>query len=108
MKVVYAPHFEDESRQQGCTTANINAGKRVAELFAQNDDRIEADEVQVTKHPKFRSWYRLKVRGQQIRVAVELYEDQGEKVILVHAVLPRYSETYDDIKTLWKQHRARV
>lgn len=109
MKIVYAPHFEEDSRNQGCTTANINAAKRLVELFAQNDDRIDADEVEVTKHPKYRSWYRLKLRGQQIRIVVELYIDaDGERVVLAHAVLPRYSETYEDVKALWKQRRTRL
>jgi hypothetical protein len=105
MQIEYAPHFEEESRTQGCNSAIIRAGQRVAELYADDDDRVDVREVEQTKTPKFRSWYRLKIHGQQIRVAVELV---AEDTVLVHAVLPRYTDTYDEIQALWKKHRTQL
>ncbi len=107
----YPPHFEDESKALGASADQIRAGKRLAELYAENDPLVDAKEVAVTaQNPKFRPWLRLKSERMTVRTVIERVVDvsTSDETIVVHAVLPRWSETYDEIKALWKKYRSRV
>jgi len=47
---------------------------------------------------------RLKAPAASVRVIAEIDGDR----LVVHAVLPRWAETYDEVVELWKVHRTRI
>jgi hypothetical protein len=60
-KLEYPPHFEQESKALGATADQLRAGKRLAELYAENNPLVDAKEIVTTaQNPKFRAWQRLK------------------------------------------------
>ena len=110
MKIVYAPHFEAESKALGATADNIRAGTRLMELVAEKSSLISVEMIQATNtNPHFRPWQRVKAERSAIRVVFEATSDvSGDDVFLVHVVAPRFSDTYEEIKALWKQYRTRI
>lgn len=106
--VGFAPHFEAESKRLGASTTHLAAGRRLAELYAEENSLVDIRDIEVTLHPKFYPWQRLKERRFTIRIIVEqIIDDQGNEIITVHCVLPRASDTYDEVEALWKQFRTR-
>jgi len=107
--VVFAPHFEEESKRLGATPTHISAGRRLAQLYAEENELAEIKDIEVTRHPKFYPWQRLKEKRFTVRVIVEqIIDDQGNETITVHCALPRWSDTYDEVKALWKKYRTRI
>lgn len=107
MDIFYAPYFEIASSQAGCHAAEIAAGRRTAELYADPESANLID-IQLIKSTSnrgpFRPWLRLKAPAAQVRVIVEM----DGNTLVVHAVLPRWAETYDEVVELWKIHRTRL
>jgi hypothetical protein len=99
--VVYAPHFEEASKALGATLANIAGGQSLVRLYEEKSPLVDIRDVEVTNHPKFYPWQRLKERRFTVRVIVErVTDDQDNETITVQCVLPRWSDTYDEVLTL--------
>jgi hypothetical protein len=107
LEIVYAPYFEEESIKAGCRSSEIAAGRRTAELYADAATTLQVDtqliKATVNRGP-FRPWIRLKAPASNVRVIVERAGD----TLVVHAVLPRWAETYEEVVDLWKQYRTRI
>lgn len=65
--------------------------------------RISVIKTTLIKGP-FHPWYRLKVKRGILRIIVEFIRDD---VMLVHAIIPRWDNTYDEALDLWKHYRRR-
>jgi hypothetical protein len=99
-----AVHCKDESRKAGATDAQYKAGIQLVKEALADMSRVDARQIEVTKHESYRVWWRLKMKNApavSYRVIVEI---TGQEVI-VHVVLPRSSSTYDEVEKLWKTHR---
>lgn len=107
MEVVYAPHFVEASQSYGCRDHEIRSGRSVADVFAAGNihGTIQPSVIVSTRdRGPFYPWHRLKVRRGTMRVIVDFLD---ENTMLVHAVIPRWTETYDEALDLWKRYRRR-
>jgi len=77
-KVEHPSHFEEESRALGATPDHIRAGKRLVELFLEDNPLVDAKEIAVAaQNPKFRAWLRLKSERMTVRVVIERLDDSA-------------------------------
>jgi len=110
VKIIEAPHFQEESKAQGATKENIKAAYSIVE--AALDGRLDLVDVEIvratSKEPDYRPWIRLKGKKSIVRIAAERYKDGDDLVILLHTVIPRDEHTYEIIEALWKKHRSKL
>jgi hypothetical protein len=102
-----ADYAREESRKAGATRAQFKAGITLVKEALHTLDRIDYAEIEVTKHPDFAVWLRLKWSVGQAASFRAIVELQGDAAIL-HVVLPRTSSTYDEVEALWKKHRTQL
>jgi hypothetical protein len=102
-----ATYCERQSRLAGTTDHQYRAAVKLVEEALGDMRRVDAREIAVTKQDGYRVWWRLKLKGApstQYRAIVEIRETD----VVLHAVLPRCSSTYETVRKLWWQHRRRV
>jgi hypothetical protein len=105
-----AAYFEEVSKRFGATLESIKAGRRMVELVLEaREDLVRVDLVDQTITEGYRSWQRIKGPKFSVRTITESWTDpNGDAIILIHAVIPRDSNTYNEVEELWKQHRQRI
>jgi hypothetical protein len=67
--------------------------------------RVDVREIEITKHENYLSWWRLKLKNAPsvtYRAVIEITETE----VKLHIVLPRSSQTYEEVKELWEKHRT--
>lgn len=102
-----AEYCQAESRKAGTNDAQYKSAIQLVKEALVDMKRIDAREIEVTKHPNYRVWWRLKLKNAPAityRAIVEIAEDG----VTLHLVLPRSSSTYDEVEKLWKTHRTEL
>ena len=102
-----ASYCEKQSRLAGTTNNQYRAAVKLVQEALRDMGRVDAREIEVTKQTGYRVWWRLKLKNApsiQYRAIVEIRESD----VVLHAVLPRCSSTYDVVRQLWRQHRSRL
>ena len=97
-----ALHCKEELRLQGTTDKQYASALHLVKHSDTLGHVLDVSAIEVTKHTKYREWYRVKVQGASFRAIIE---STATKVTL-HLVLPRSSSTYDEVEALWLQHRS--
>jgi len=100
-----ADHCEAVSTQNGTTKAQYNAGIQLVREAMRSLERVDAQEIAATCHPKYYWWHRLKLKNAP-RVSYRAIVEIAHGVVTIHAVLPRDNDTYDTVRALWKKHRT--
>ncbi|MEL6525418.1 MAG: hypothetical protein AAFQ07_06870 [Chloroflexota bacterium] len=102
-----APYAREVSRKTGSTPDQFRAGIALVKEALRSLDRINHSVIAVTRHDNYAPWLRLKWkvgRAATFRVIVELRGDD----VMLHAIMPRTSSTYDDVEALWKKYRRNI
>lgn len=108
MALIIQDYCEAESKKLGCSDEQYKAGIQLARIgMLDRETLVDVAEIAVTMGTDYRSWYRIKTNNAPattIRTIVEVTDTDA----LVHVVLPRALDTYDDVERLWKKYRSLV
>jgi hypothetical protein len=102
-----ATHCPKVSRKAGTSDAQYKSAIQLVKEALADMSRIDAREIEVSKHPNYRVWWRLKLKhapAVSYRAIVEIAQNE----VTLHLVLPRSSSTYDQVEKLWKTHRTQL
>lgn len=110
VRIVDAAHLEVESKALGATKENLLAARSYVQAALNGrKDIVSYEQISVTLNESaFRPWWRVKALKPGIRVAVEMYKEGSDNVVLIHAVAPRDDHTYDEFERLWRQYRSKA
>jgi hypothetical protein len=108
MALIIQDYCETESKKLGCSEEQYKAGIQLARIaMLDRETLVDVAEIAVKMGTNYRSWYRIKTKNAPattIRAIVEVTDTDG----LVHVVLPRTVNTYDDVERLWRKYRSLV
>lgn len=102
-----APYCQMASRQAGTSDAQYKAALKLVQEAMTDTRRVAVQQIAVTKDAQYRVWWRLKLKNApsvSYRAIIEIMDEQ----VSLHVVLPRNSQTYHEVKELWKKHRVKI
>lgn len=110
VRIIEAAHYESESKAQGATPENMKAARSLVQAALDGRDDIVSYELvrNTASEPEYRPWIRVRDIKSGIRVIIEIHQEDDDDIVLMHAVLPRDSHTYDEIEKLWRQYRSKL
>jgi hypothetical protein len=103
--LVIAEYCEEESQKALTTNAQYKAALKLVREAMEDMSRIDVREIEITKHKKYLSWWRVKLKDAPsvtYRAIIEIAETE----VKLHVVLPRSSQTYEEVKELWEKYRT--
>jgi len=102
-----ASYCQEASHKAGTTAIQYKAAIQLVREALADMSRIDARQIEVTKHKTYRVWWRLKLKHApaiSYRAIVEIAKDG----VILQLVLPRSSSTYDEVEKLWKANRTEL
>jgi hypothetical protein len=109
-RIIEADYFEKESEALGATNENIKSVRSLVQAALDERDDIVSYELirNTTGESEYRPWVRIRGKKSGVRIAVELYQENNDDIVLIHVVIPRDAHTYDDIEKLWLKYRSKI
>ncbi|MGB7341612.1 MAG: hypothetical protein WBC91_22135, partial [Phototrophicaceae bacterium] len=103
--LIVTEYCREESRKAGTSENQYKAAIALVHEAMYSTRRVDVVDIEVTNHPDYDPWRRLKLKGTpavSYRAIIEITKTD----VIVHVVLPRSSTTYDEVKALWLEHRT--
>jgi hypothetical protein len=100
-----ASYCEEASAGAGTTEAQYKAALQLVREALTDLNRVDVRVIEITKDPAFYPWHRLKLINAPAVTYRAILEITPQNVTL-HVVLPRNSQTYEEVRGLWEQYRT--
>jgi hypothetical protein len=106
MSFTTADYCESESKAQGTTPEQYKAALHLVTTAMKDTTNVDIADIEVTKDGVHYHWRRLKwLKGKSTFRAIIEIQDTG---VILHLVIPRASDTYEEVKKLWLKHRTKM